>query len=161
MSEVKTDIEGTIGESISICRKGSCQLIPRAGLLLAISVCGLLSGCKDVATIWSAESRSPDGQWIAIARTDQYGGPGNAGIYTFVTLKRTKGPKTPIDILTFSQETKSIDLKMIWLTSSHLEVSYGQNATLDSQTIKYGGIDISVRDLSGETSNIPRAPTAK
>lgn len=117
-------------------------------LVLTVSVCALLSGCNNVATIWSIEVRSPDGQWRAIARTDQYSGPGNAGIYTTVTLKRTKGPKSPIDILAFTQNAKSIDLNINWLTPSHLEVTYKQPAVIDFQAIKCGGVDISVRDLA-------------
>jgi hypothetical protein len=88
-----------------------------------------------------------------MARTDQYSGPGNAGLYTTVFLKHTKGPKDPIEVLLFTQDAKSIDLKMNWLTPSHLEVTYRQPARLDFQAVKCAGVDISVRDLSGETTN--------
>jgi hypothetical protein len=40
--------------------------------LTVVLLCFLMSGCKDVATIWSTESTSPDGQWVAAAHTDQY-----------------------------------------------------------------------------------------
>jgi hypothetical protein len=57
----------------------------------AVLLCSLVSGCKDAATIWSTESNSPDGRWVAAAHTDQYGGPGTAGILSTVTLRQVKG----------------------------------------------------------------------
>lgn len=124
----------------------------RSGMLvLAVSVCALLFGCSNAVTIWSTESRSPDGQWRAIARTDQYSGPGNAALLTTVYLKATKGRKDEIQVLLFMQNAKSIDLKMNWPTPSHLEVTYKQPAEIDFQAIKCAGVDISVRDVSSGT----------
>jgi len=68
-------------------------------------------------------------------------------------MKRIKGPQEPIQILLFEQDAKSIDLKMNWLTPSHLEVTYKQPAVIDFQAIKCGGVDISVRDLSNGTTS--------
>ena len=121
-------------------------------LFLTISVCVALSACKKAATIWSTEVRSPDGRWLAIARTDQYSGPGNAALLTTVHLRRTTGPQDPIEVLLFMQDAKSIELKMNWPTPSHLEVTYKQPAVIDFQAIKCGGVDISVRDLSSGTT---------
>ena len=42
---------------------------------------------------------------------------------------------------------------MKWATPSHLEVTYDGKADLGLQVVKYSGIDISVRDLSGKTTN--------
>lgn len=102
-------------------------------------------------TIWSTEAQSPDGRWVAIARTDQYSGPGNAALLTTVQLKRTKGPRDPIEVLLFMQDAKSIDLKMSWPTPSHLKVTYKQPAVIDFQAIKCSGVDISVQDVSSGT----------
>ncbi len=123
--------------------------------LIIVGVCVLLSACRDNPTMtWSSEARSPDGRWIASARTDQYSGPGNAGLYTTVELRRTSGQKSPMEILLLDQqEVGPITLKMNWLTSSHLEVAYTEHATLDFQVVKSAGIDISVRDLSSETAS--------
>jgi hypothetical protein len=129
--------------------------IRRILLVLALSAYAFVSGCRDVASIWSTESRSPDGQWIAVARTDQYGGPGTAGLQTTVSLKRAKGPKSTIEILALSQNAASINLKMNWLTPSHLEITYEQPASVDFQAIKCGGVDISVQGLSSAPSNTP------
>jgi hypothetical protein len=134
------------------CERFICDWISVAVIL----VCVLAAGCRDVATIWSAQSRSPDGQWLAKAQTDQYGGPGTAGVYTNVSLERTSDPRHPADILTLSNETAYplgiTNVEMKWLTPSHLEVGYRGHADLDFQVVKYGGLEISVRDLSSDTT---------
>ena len=112
-------------------------------------------GCRDAETIWSTESRSPDGRWIATAHTDEYGGPGTAGILSTVSLRQVKGRQEKIEILQLSQDATSVDLKLNWLTPSHLEITYKQPASIDFQAIKCGGIEISVRDISAPTSNTP------
>src|ERR1035438_4904424 len=121
--------------------------------LLIIGICIIVSGCNDNAhpTIWSTEIRSPDGQWLAIARTDQFGGPGNAGIYTTVSLKPTNFSRPPYDVLSFScygpapspyrlDKTNAggtINITMSWLTPSHLLVTYDGRATVDTQAIRF------------------------
>jgi hypothetical protein len=118
-----------------------------------LCLCILVSGCKnDVTTISSKESRSPDGLWLAIDRTDQYGGPGTAGVITTVSLKPVDGPKSSIEVLQLSQNDASVDLKMNWLTSSHLEVTYTNPVSIDFLAIRCAGIDISARNLSNGTS---------
>lgn len=106
----------------------------------------LAAGCQDSATVWSTERISPNGQWIAAARTTQYGGPGNAALISTVTLRRVQGRKGEIEILTVWQE-KHMDIGLQWLTPSHLEIVYKQPATIEFQVTKCAGIDISVRDL--------------
>lgn len=130
----------------------SSRLVIRVAIGLAAVLCFFLSSCsKDVKTIWSTESGSPDGQWVAIAHTDQYGGPGAAGILSTVSLKQVKGRQDNIEIFQLSQDAVSVDLKLSWLTPSHLEITYRQPASVDFQAVKCGGIDISVRDLSSGT----------
>jgi hypothetical protein len=108
----------------------------------------LISGCKDVATIWSTDSSSPDGRWVASAHTDQYGGPGTAGILSTVTLRQVKGKQDKIEVLQLSQDSTQVDLKLDWLSPTHLEITYKQPASVDFQAIKCGGIDISIRDTT-------------
>jgi hypothetical protein len=126
-------------------------------LVLTVAVCSLLYGCSNVATTWSTEVRSPDGRWLAKALTAQQSGPGNALLQTTVFLKHTTGPKEPIEVLLFTQDAKSIDLRMKWLTPSHLEVTYKQPAVIDFQAIKCGGVDISVQDVSSGAVRSSRA----
>jgi len=147
------NVQGFDSFGVSVRFRANRFAILATMLLLSISLCSLISGCRDVATIWSTEVLSPDGQWHAIASTDEYGGPGTAGLQTTVSLRPSKGSQTPIQILLFTQNEKSIDLQMKWLSPSHLEVTYKRHPSLDFQAIKCAGIDISVQDLSNTTSN--------
>jgi hypothetical protein len=130
--------------------------------LLAIPVvCILSNSCQNPVTTWSAEARSPDGYWLATARSQQWSGPGNAYDATSVYLKRTNASEDPIEILGFSHQYATMNLKMEWVTPRHLEVTYGASINpgdqvdLYFQAVKCAGIEISVRELSRETTNIP------
>jgi hypothetical protein len=139
------------------------RAISKAISFVIVGICLLGIGCQDVATIWSAEARSPDGNWLASAHTEQHGGPGTAGVETIVYLSRTNVSKPPEAVLSFfhdpslaSQSGKTIDLSMKWPAPTHLEVTYDGHATLGLQVVKYYGVDISVRDLSRETTSTSR-----
>jgi hypothetical protein len=144
------------GKSIKPDR-GSRSAIRKAISLIIIGVCVLGLGCQEHQTIWSAEARSPDGYWLASGRTEQHAGPGNAGVYTSVYLKRTNDSKSPEEVLGFSFDSAypsgTSNVKMNWVTPSHLDVTYNGHADLYFQVVKYAGIVISVRDLSGATPN--------
>jgi hypothetical protein len=121
--------------------------------LIVVWVCILMVGCQqDVQTIWSAEARSPDGHWLAIAHTIQHFGPGSAGIVTSVSLKRTNDSNSPMEILGFFHDgedpSHTINLTMKWVSPTHLDVTYNGNPNLYFEVVKLGGIDISVRNLS-------------
>jgi hypothetical protein len=127
-------------------------------LLIIVGVCVLEFGCRDSAVIWSAESRSPDGHYLASASTEQFGGPGTAAVETTVYLK--EGSQSPVEILELSNEgaypAGITSVGMNWLTPSHLELTYKGHATVDFEAVKCAGIDISVRDVSGPTTKTPR-----
>ncbi len=110
-------------------------------------------------TIWSAEARSPDGSRLASARTVANSGFGTGYIWTAVYLNWTKGSRSPIEILELSEDFEKpvdeISVDMKWLTATHLELTYKGHRTLNFQAVKCAGVDISVRDLSGETTNHP------
>lgn len=124
---------------------------------LLVSFC-MITGCKP-ETIWSAESRSPDGLWIASYQTNKFSGPGNNSVETLVYLRRTSGNKEPIQILLFEHDQNArfntINLRMKWLSPSHLEVTFNNSPTIDFQAIKCAGIDISVQDFSGDPRYAP------
>jgi hypothetical protein len=126
--------------------------------LIILLACSFGFGCQDVATSWE-EAWSPDGLWLDAARSQQWGGPGTAYDATSAYLKWVKGSQPPVLVMAFSHQYATMNLKMNWLTPTHLEVAYGPSAkpadhvTLDFQAIKCGGIDISVRDLSKDTAN--------
>jgi hypothetical protein len=137
--------------------QGDYVRVRKAISLITIAVCVLLCGCRGgPTTIWSTESRSPNGYWVAVARSEQWSGPGNAYRATTVDLKRTNGSTPPTQILLSSHESPTIDLKMEWISPVHLNVTYGEHTTfgkhvsLDFQVVKCAGIEISVRDLSGD-----------
>lgn len=140
---------------VGLCRfAGSCALV----CLLAVSTCGVF-GCRDSETNLSAEARSPDGHWVASALTTENGGPGTAGLYTEVYLKRTDVKQAPTEILGFSvggraSQDGALNLTMKWQSPSHLDVTFnGHAATLYFQVVKCAGIDISTRDVSDEKSD--------
>jgi hypothetical protein len=122
-------------------------------LLASFGLCILGVSCQDVATTWSAEVRSPDGHWLATARTQQWGGPGTAYDATTVYLKPVNTGETPTQVLVFSHQYSTMNLKMEWVSPTHLEVKYGTSArpddhvSLDFQVVKMSGIDISVQEL--------------
>ena len=128
-------------------------------------------GCN-APTVWHAELPSPDGKWIAIAETQQAGGFGTAAIPTTISLKGTKISNAPQLVLGFSCEGPvprpytldnvanvggTIDLKMQWVTPTHLDVTYRGHPDVYLQTVKLWGVDISLRNLSIDNSATPAA----
>lgn len=123
-----------------------------AVLVLVIGSCIQLTGCQeDAATIWSADAKSPDGRWVAEARTVQYGGMGTAGVQTVVFLKRTSESSSQIQILGLSNDSAypagATQVKMSWLNTHRLNVSYGQNANINFQAIQCADIGLSLSRL--------------
>lgn len=131
--------------------------------LLVVLMLGILAnGCEDAATTWSAEVRSPDGQWLAIAQTKQWSGPGTAYDATVVSLRHVNASSDPTEVLLFSHQYPRMSLKMEWLTPTHLDVAYGasgrpgDHVSLDFQVAKMSGVDISARDVSnGASERLP------
>lgn len=116
--------------------------------MIGLAACALASCDKNPVTIASIDLKSPDGGWIALARTEQYSGPGNAGLYESVWLERTAGKRDAIEVLLLDEENPPpVDVKLQWLTPSHLEIAYREPATVDFHLIKYASIDISLRVL--------------
>jgi hypothetical protein len=119
----------------------------RSGFAFLIcAVCLLAFGCRDVRTIWSAQSKSPDGKWLASAKIEQHGGPGNAGVQTLVYIEPTDRSASPELVLALSpnpgSDLESSNLGMQWLTPAHLEISYGRNLIVDFKVVSVFGIDI-------------------
>lgn len=135
------------------------------GRFFLLAICFFLSsalgitvaGCDDddSAIVWSSHVVSPDGAWIATAQTRQYSGPGTAGIETTVYLARAgdpaSEPNTRIEVLSYPQERLSLrpenDLKVRWVNSSHLEISYKGPREIDFEAIKCAGIEIGVSEM--------------
>ena len=133
-------------------RKTSGKIFRHAVLAFKVSVLTATYGCKEgpPAQDWSEQSVSPDGTWIALASNQRGGGMGAAYKDAIVRLKRTRGPNAEITILSFSNEAQVADLKMDWISPTHLNVTYSSYAALDFQAVKCAGIDISVVEVQRE-----------
>jgi hypothetical protein len=129
--------------------------IRKAIPLILASICVSAIGCRDSAIIRSAESRSPDGRWVASASTEQFGGPGTAYVGTQVSLKAVNGSQPAVEVLGLSNDSAYpsgiTNVGMNWISASHLELTYKGHASVDFQVVRCAGIDISLRDLSGGT----------
>jgi len=134
---------------------------PRAAVavwLVVMSVSVLAVGCRNVATTWTSEATSPDGRWVASARSQQWGGPGTAYDATTVYLKDVESSRAPTQIILFSHQYATMNLNMQWITPAHLVVTYGPNSkpgdrvAVEFQAAKVEGVDISIQQQSGEAA---------
>lgn len=122
------------------------------GLLFVVLSMGLSLGCEGPRTAWSAESRSPDGKMVATARAEETSGIGTGNPGTFVYLNWAVGSQSSTLILgLLPQQPGIVRVEMNWLTATHLELTYRGQMTVDFQAVRCHGIEISVRELSGDT----------
>jgi len=56
--------------------------------ITGLSFLAILAGCHSSPTVWKQDVRSPDGAWIATARTDQWGGFGSAWVETTGSIRK-------------------------------------------------------------------------
>lgn len=138
--------------------------------LLTFGTCLLMSGCGSSQTIWSAESRSPDGKVIARASTVATGRGLSivSNTITDVYLKSADGSRGQTSVLELADATEDpVDtrVEMNWLTPTHLELTVKGNQSIVFQAVKWAGVDICVRDLSktGQSKNhrsaVPTPPS--
>jgi hypothetical protein len=104
-------------------RQGSVRTVGKVRKALStrsvaiIGLCLGLTGCKNVATTWSQQQPSPDGRWLATARTQQWSGPGTAYVATTVDLKDVQASSASNDVLLFTDQSPIIRLTMRSLTA--------------------------------------------
>jgi hypothetical protein len=133
------------------CSSSSVKLSP----LLTVAICALIFGCGGSHSIWSAESRSPDGRVLAKASAAATNGGLSilSSTDTKVYLKWATGSRTDTSVLELADASDApvdTQVEMNWLTPSHLELTFKGNQTIVFQAIKWFGIDISVRDVSSK-----------
>jgi hypothetical protein len=118
-------------------------------LLALLTMCIALAGCADTdKVIWRAESKSPDGAWLALAHTETTAGPGNNAQWTMVEIQQNISSGQPLMVLDFDEDQASVKaLTMNWTTSSHLDVKYKGDALITFQAIKAFGKDVTVEHL--------------
>jgi len=134
-----------------------------------------LSGCGGGQAIWSADSRSPDGEVIASARSVVLNGGLSivATIETNVHLQQAKAVpgSSPMLILQLADATDAPSdtrVAMNWLSPTHLELTVSGNQSIVFQAVKWGSVEISTRDLSkaavehenATTSRVPAPPAS-
>jgi hypothetical protein len=157
LSEVEVMSELVISARLSQPKRRSA--IGRLLLvLLSVGIFAVGFSCDAGETTWSSEARSPDGLWLATATSRSEGGGPTAYDFTIVTLKFLKRSDAPTEILGFTQQSPTMNLRMEWVTPKHLHVTYGprgasDHVSLDFQVVKMSGIEISVRDLSVKTKS--------
>jgi hypothetical protein len=128
------------------------------GLILIASVVGL--GCHGSPTVWKQDVRSPDGAWVATARTDRWGGFGSAWVETTVTIRklnRTVNHGKPFDVLSYSgggsipksyvlnNENADSDLQIVWLSPHHLQITHKSPINPDLAVGRFADVDLSFR----------------
>lgn len=133
-------------------------------LKLILILCVAASGCvnKNNNLVWIETLPSPDGKYIATAKTIQDGGFGSAYIGTEVDLEQAHIPKTQTTVVSFdcggpvprpyildnaANKGGTINLSLKWTSPTELLVSYGGNPIINFQAIKYQMITIKLEKL--------------
>lgn len=147
-------------DSAKLCEETALQRTWRIWSIAFVAAL-ILSGCRQNPTVWRTELRSPNGAWTATVHTDQYGGFGSGYIDTTVSLKRMDGTINrgkPFDILEYpnggpihkayrlsdDNAGGGVDLKMKWLSNTHLEIDYSGTIDPDLQVVRFGGVEITL-----------------
>lgn len=126
--------------------------------IAGVATLALLVGCYYSPTVWKQDVRSPDGVWIATARTDQEGGFGSAWVETTVSIRkvnRTVNRGKPFDVFSYpgggsipksyvlSNQNADPDLQITWLTPRHLQITHLSPVSPDLEVVRFADIDIS------------------
>jgi hypothetical protein len=123
---------------------------PFRELALAV-LCMTLFGCGP-KTVWSTTSVSPDGMWIAGARTQMWSGPGTGTVGSIVYLVRARDSREPRDIVGYLEGAESPRPQIEWRSASDLVVRVPNPANLNLQVVKFADIRISVEPLENHVS---------
>ncbi len=134
------------------------NVVRKPVLVFVAGICILASGCGSSKTIWSAESRSPDGKVMASVRAvaRNQGLSIISGVDSSVYLNWATGSKNPMLVLELADGSDApVDtrVEMNWLTPNHLELAYKGNQTLVFQAVKWVDIDITTRNVSSPASS--------
>ncbi len=132
--------------------KGQTVRLRISSALLLIAVCFALANCDSAPqTLWRSDSRSPDGKFVATARSQERSAVFDSTLSgTTVELNWTSGSQNPQLILVFEDFPTAPDfgaVGMHWDTPNHLDVTYKGKRNLVFQVVKCRGVDISVREL--------------
>jgi hypothetical protein len=89
---------------------------------------------------------------VATAETFANGGFVAAGpATTLVYVRQATGSQKAVLIFAFSEGApEDMQVKIDWLGSTHLELTYEGQHTIDFEAVRYAGVDISVRNAALE-----------
>jgi hypothetical protein len=141
-------------------RKSKLRGVKVAVMFLICGICSAVLGCRGSQTIWSTESRSPDGKMVATAQAYANGGFGISGTpETFVYLNWATGSQKAMEVLSLDNETDAPDDAVVgirWISPTRLELTYKENRQRVSfQAVKFAAIEITLRNLADQSSNAP------
>lgn len=127
-------------------------------LMLVAALCLSVCGCKNPQSVWTAESKSPDGKMVATAQAFANGGFGVSGSpATFVYLNWATGSQKPKEILELSNESDTPEGESVgitWVSPTRLELTYRKGKQeIDFQAVKFLNVDISVTDVSKSSTD--------
>ena len=135
-------------------------------LTILLYACFSACGCKSTQTVWSTEVISPNGKYVATARTSANSGFGIDGIpATFVYLNWATGSQRPMEIMEFANESDPSNVGKVeikWLSPKHLEIAYSKAGhDIEFQAVRFDDVCISLRDTSdisaaGLSDNCPK-----
>jgi hypothetical protein len=126
-------------------------------IVMLVGLCMEITSCTNSEQTWVAEARSPDGKFIATARTLQPGGWGTGSPpETSVDLNWTTGSQKASEIFQFvgdADQPENMKVEMVWLTPTHLEITYKPNRIIQFQAVKCFNVDITARELDTGTAH--------
>jgi hypothetical protein len=116
-----------------------------------VIVAVMLAACSKGA-IWSTKLVSPNGQWIAGARTDTWDGIGVGAAASAVCIARASEPNNCTDIVVYPPNAMYPTPQITWLSSDDLVVRVPDPSKVVLQTIKFADIRIKLEALPSKDS---------
>ena len=119
-------------------------------LVVLVGVCVLSGGCAGYRTLWSSESRSPDGKLVASAESiimnERLSIVTSIQTNVFLSLEGRSSDRMLILQLADSTDApEDTHVQMSWETPTHLILSYAGNQAITFEAVKWGGVAISTR----------------
>jgi hypothetical protein len=131
------------------------QSVRRILGLIALALLSVtLLGCGP-KTVWSTQVVSPNGQWIAAARTEVWSGPGVGTVESTIYLARSDKPRDFTDVVSYPEGPANPHPQIAWESDDELVVRVRNPATVDLQMIKLANIRIRLEALPNSASAAP------
>lgn len=145
----------TVGEGMAVEPVGGSEanglFMSLRQTLVVLAATVMLSGCgSNAVTTWTAHFPSPDGRWVAVARTYRYSGPGNDYVDTCLYLRSGYGDEKEVMVLSYAGIGSEMSVR--WTAPSHLEVKLRKHVEIDFEAVIFSTVTITVRNFSGEGS---------